>query len=359
VKKNWAFRNDDDERDFWIDWDAPFDNREVFIYAGSDQSMNESAIRFADGLFGNSRSYPVTQNLYDHTSPYPGSASPDGEEDFLLLSQPSRSCPRMQAVDWLIQEYSKNVAMKQRITQMLEKEYFPLLRELTGNQALTSEQAYEYAEYIDAARKAGFAIDIGPSRAALTDKQLRLNDVAANANKYDKFALTKDQWYLQSQEVRNLLLEVSRVVSGLNDLEDTTIISKYWERPKSDKKPKLFSLTGGDETMIALLGVFNNFYLPTPDPGSIFAVDFYKCVNNCDRRGDEVKVEVSYCANGKDIEGSCKLLEYDSDIQDRVTTATNTLKFETYLTKGMYDYEDKMKYERNPKISNICAWPYF
>ena len=128
VKKNWAFRNDDDEMDFWIDWEAPVDPDEVFIYAGSDQSMNDSAIRFADGIFGNSRSYPVASNLYDNTSPYPGTASPDGPDYFLLLSQPSRSCPRMSAVDWLIQEYGANVALKLRITNLLEKEYFPKLR---------------------------------------------------------------------------------------------------------------------------------------------------------------------------------------------------------------------------------------
>lgn len=84
----------------------------------------------------------------------------------------------------------------------------------------------------------------------------------------------------------------------MDEIEDTRIISKYWDRPKSDKKPKLFSLTGDEETMIALLGVFKNFYMPTPNPGSIFAVDFYKCVKNCEENGNDLKVEVSYCSDG-------------------------------------------------------------
>lgn len=37
VKEMWAFRNDSDEKDYWIDWDEPYDQSEVFIYAGSTQ----------------------------------------------------------------------------------------------------------------------------------------------------------------------------------------------------------------------------------------------------------------------------------------------------------------------------------
>ena len=105
--------------------------------------------------------------------------------------------------------------------------------------------------------------------------------MAVNVDKYDKLALTEDQWYMKSQEARNLLVEVSQIVRGALDLKDAKVINQYWRRHTSEKTPKLFSLTGDEETIMALLGAFENFYLPTPNPGSIFAVDFYKCAKDC------------------------------------------------------------------------------
>lgn len=91
--------------------------------------------------------------------------------------------------------------MKERITEYLEDFYFPDLRNLLDDEDLTSETLYKYANYIDWARKSGDPIEIGPNDTALTKEQLCLNDMAANASKYDKIALSQDQWYLKSQEL--------------------------------------------------------------------------------------------------------------------------------------------------------------
>lgn len=64
VKETWAYRNDNNEKDYWLDWADPYDKQDVFIYAGSKDRMNDSAIRFADGLFGDTtRTFPVTDSL--------------------------------------------------------------------------------------------------------------------------------------------------------------------------------------------------------------------------------------------------------------------------------------------------------
>lgn len=173
-------------------------------------------------------------------------------------------------------------------------------------------------------------------------------------------ALSKDQWYLKSQEVQNLLVEVSKIVRGDITVDDTQIIRKYWNRPSTNKTPKLFTLHGDDETAMALLGTFNNLKMPLPAPGSIFAVDFYSCVEQCDYKlDDHVKVEVSYCPNGLDIEDSCTLLEYDAEIQDVVTTSTSAEQFEKYLVNSMLDNEYYGGYGEAPLLKNICAFGNF
>jgi hypothetical protein len=94
-------------------------------------------------------------------------------------------------------------------------------------------------------------------------------------------------------------------------IEETKIVKKYWTRAPTFRTPKLFTMHGDDETAMALLGVFNSLYLPTPTPGSLFAVDFYKCIEDCHDPSKLVLVEVSYCPNGLDLEDSCVLVEYD------------------------------------------------
>ena len=39
---------------------------------------------------------------------------------------------------------------------------------------------------------------IGPNDDDLTEEELRYNQVAVDANNYMEFALTKDQWYVQT-----------------------------------------------------------------------------------------------------------------------------------------------------------------
>ena len=62
---------------------------------------------------------------------------------------------------------------------------------------------------------------------------------------------------------------------------------------------------------MALPGVFQNLTPTEPAPGSLFAVDFYKCIEDCHDPSKLVLVEVSYCPNGLDLEDSCVLVEYD------------------------------------------------
>lgn len=75
----------------------------------------------------------------------------------------------MQALDWLVENNVQRNALKQRLSEFLEEEYFPKLRKLTGNQNLSTKEAFEYAEYIDWARKSGMEIAIGPDKASLSE----------------------------------------------------------------------------------------------------------------------------------------------------------------------------------------------
>jgi hypothetical protein len=68
--------------------------------------------------------------------------------------------------------------------------------------------------------------------------------MAVNAFAYDKFPLTKDQWYLKSQEVQALFVEVSKLVRQEISIDDTHIIKKYWDSPAKDLAPKLVTLHG-------------------------------------------------------------------------------------------------------------------
>lgn len=142
-------------------------------------------------------------------------------------------------------------------------------------------------------------------------------------------------------------------------IEDTKIIKKYWTRDPTIRIPKLFTIHGEDDNLMALLGIFKSLFLPTPQPGSLFAVDFYKCVKDCHNPFEEVKVEVSYCANGLDLEDSCILLEYDQDVQELDSRATAAQNFESYLLKGIHDYEHGAGYEHEALLKDICAYNIF
>ena len=97
VRAGWAYRNGVTQKNYWIDFTDPFDNLNVYAYAGSESRMNDSAVRFLDGLFGTTvpRAFPV---IVDLTNDYAGSARPAAADDFLLLSNPSASCPRQIAM---------------------------------------------------------------------------------------------------------------------------------------------------------------------------------------------------------------------------------------------------------------------
>ncbi len=157
VKEKWAYRNDNDEKDYWLDWADPYDKHDVFIYAGSKDRMNDSAIRFADGLFGDTtRTFPITDTLSQATAPpYDGSAYPLPADDFLTLSSPTDSCVRLKEVNFQIANNEANIALKEKITDYLEDKYFPELRKLVDNEDLKAETLYSYANYIDWARKSG------------------------------------------------------------------------------------------------------------------------------------------------------------------------------------------------------------
>lgn len=153
-----------------------------------------------------------------------------------------------------------------------------------------------------------------------------------------------------------LFKEVSRIVRGDLNVEDADIITKYFGQADVEDAdmPKLITLVGDEETSKALLGIFNNLYLPTPAPGSVFAVDFYKCKYHCYYYRDQVKVEVSYCPDGNDLDGTCTILNYDSWIQD-YKGATTARAFEHYLERNMEGYEMKAMFEDEPMIADVCA----
>lgn len=119
---------------------------------------------------------------------------------------------------------------------------------------------------------------VGPTDSDLTATEKSYNKMAVDADNYEEFALTDDQWYPQTQELQKLMIEISQVVRGALTIENTVIARKYFPTQTAGlggPAPKLVAAVGDEETMKALLGTFENLYLPTPESGSVFAIDIY------------------------------------------------------------------------------------
>ncbi|MCP4668860.1 MAG: hypothetical protein GY849_21185, partial [Deltaproteobacteria bacterium] len=148
IREKWTYQND--IKKHWVDF-SEYKANEVYAYAGSTDRMNDSAIAILDGLYGAiPTAVPIGDELATSTA-YPNSAQPTAENDLLMNATPASSCPRIGAVDALIAARAETVALKAKITAFLSEKYFPRLRVLLDNDALTTEQLYEVAGIIDAA----------------------------------------------------------------------------------------------------------------------------------------------------------------------------------------------------------------
>jgi len=189
IASSWAYGNDN--HTYWVDFDT-YSETEVYAFSGATQRMSDSTVALLDGMFGASPSgFPITGSYADVVTPSP-------EVEFLLLSAPEQSCPRYGAIEEEIELNSDVVDLRQKITDFLEEEYFPRLRELLANDQLTADQLYAYANYISWAKQNMLDLEIGPNDDDLTEEELRYNQVAVDADNYMEFALTKDQWYVQT-----------------------------------------------------------------------------------------------------------------------------------------------------------------
>lgn len=275
IAKDWTYQND--TKKHWVDFSA-YNANEVYAYAGSTDRMNDSAIALLDGLYGATPSaVPITADLATSTA-YPNSSQPAAAADLLMNATPADSCARIGLLNAEIAAKADTIALKTKITTFLEDKYFPRLKTLLADDALTSAQLYEIAGIIDTAVANGLPLKIGAGQSGLTPTELNYNKVAVDADNYEELALTRDQWYPQTQELQKLMLEVSKMVKKELKVEDSVIAKKYWPTQTAAlgaEVPKLLPLVGDEETMKSLLGTFENLYADTPAPGSLFAIDFY------------------------------------------------------------------------------------
>ena len=111
--------------------------------------MNDSAIALLDGIFATTPlTHPITAELATIAA-YPGSAQPVAADDKLMMATPASSCARIGAIDAAIAANAGTVALKTKITTYLEGKYFPRLKVLLANDALTSAQLYQVAVVIE------------------------------------------------------------------------------------------------------------------------------------------------------------------------------------------------------------------
>ena len=351
IAKDWTYQND--TKKHWVDFSA-YKASEVFAYAGSTDRMNDSAIALLDGLYGAVPSaVPITDDLATSTV-YPNSAKPAAADDLLMNATPADSCARIGLLNAEIAANADTVALKTKITTFLEDKYFPRLKTLLANDALTNEQLYEVAGIIDTAVANGITLQIGPNDSALTPTELNYNKVAVDADNYEELALTRDQWIPQTQELQQLMLEVSKMVKKELAVEDSVIAKKYWPTQTAAlgaEVPKLLPLVGDEETIKSLLGTFENLYADTPAPGSLFAVDFY--AYKYDTR--YVYVEVSYCPDGDDIDGSCTLLQYDSPYRQDSRGWNKSTNFEHFVQHRLDDFELDNSFATDVTAADVCA----
>ena len=135
-----------------------------------------------------------------------------------------------------------------------------------------------------------------------------------------------------------------------------TILKKYWTQAATDTAvPKLIAISAGDPTMKALLGVFNNLYMTTPKNGSVLSVDFYECQWNC-YWYDRWKVEVSFCPDGNNLDGSCTILDFNRWYQDW-RGASRSYNFENWITNSL-NYQTSSQGFANQTASTVCATSY-
>ncbi len=149
------------------------------------------------------------------------------------------------------------------------------------------------------------------------------------------------------------MLEVSKMLKNELKVEDSVIAKKYWPTQTAAlgaDVPKLIAAVGDEETMKALLGTFDNLYLPTPESGSLFAIDYYQHKVY----PQYVYVEVSYCPDGTDIDATCTLLKYDSYNQDYRGWNKST-SFEHYVENRLSDYEKDASLGSSPSAATVCA----
>ena len=225
IAKSWSFSNDTLKH--WVDFSA-YKSSEVYAYAGSTDRMNDSAIALLDGLYGAvPTAFPIATELKDSTV-YPQSAQPAAAYDKLMMATPASSCPRIGLINTEIAANVGVTTLKAKITKFLEDKYFPRLKALLANDALTTAQLYEIAEVINAAQENDLALKIGTTDSGLTPTELALNKVAVDADNYEEFALTKDQWYPQSQELQRLMIELSKMSRGALAVENSVIAKKYF-----------------------------------------------------------------------------------------------------------------------------------
>ncbi len=152
------------------------------------------------------------------------------------------------------------------------------------------------------------------------------------------------------------MLEVSKMVKKELAVEDSVIAKKYWPTQTGGlgaEVPKLLPLVGDEETMKSLLGTFENLYADTPAPGSLFAIDFYSYKYD----SKYVFVEVSYCPDGDDIDGSCTLLKYDSSYNQDYRGWNKSTNFEHFVEHRLQDFEADNVFGTNPTAASVCAAP--
>ena len=152
------------------------------------------------------------------------------------------------------------------------------------------------------------------------------------------------------------MVEVSKMLKNELKVEESVIAKKYWPTQTAAlgaDVPKLIAAVGDEETMKALLGTFDNLYLPTPESGSLFAIDYYQHK----MYPQFVYVEVSYCPDGTNTDETCTLLTYDGYNQDYRGWNKST-SFERYVEHRLSDYEQDATLGSSPSIATVCAAPF-
>lgn len=201
--------------------------------------------------------------------------------------------------------------MLERFTNFFESDFFPRMRELTGQTTADSDTMYKVIDYIDWAIKNKQKLLI-----PLTDEDRRLVRLVDEAeSNYEDIAAQPDETFIPTWEVQQFYIEMSQVVRGELALADARVLTKYFPQASVENAPlpKFIFLSGHGTNVEALLWLFGEMPIANPPESSSVWVNYYEDVYAYTEEG-RYQIEVVYCPNNEDF-NECRTLEYDKFTQ--------------------------------------------